>query len=638
MITASNIYLEFGQRELFKDLSFSIEKNQRIGLVGRNGSGKSTLLKVLSGLQGIDSGKLLIEKRIKIAYFPQEVVLISSRSVIEETLTAFGDLVDFKLEFDKLHSEFEKESTHTPEKIERFAFLQKELSEHDFDQCVIETKKMLSMLGFPVEKNDKPVGELSVGWKMRIVLAKLLLQKADFYLFDEPTNHLDIVAKDWFLDFLKYASFGFVLISHDRYFLDHLCHYIFDIDRGNLKIYRGNYTKYLEQKANDDAILESQYEAQQRHIKKTMETINRFKAKASKASMAQSMLKNLEKIDLIKIESNAPTIRLNFSNVKRSGDVILKVSNVNKTFESIELFKNVSFDIMRGDKVALIAANGKGKTTLLNLIAGKYPLENGTLKFGHNVEMAFFEQDQELTLNKNRTILEEVESICTTSEMRSRVRALLGAFLFSGDDVEKKIAVLSGGEKNRVAMVKTLLLDANFLILDEPTNHLDLQTKEILLKALNQYPGTILFVSHDRTFVDGLASRVLELNPNGIINYPGNYESFLYHKKHNELEHSTNTSPDKSNKKATQTTPQIQSTSVRTVSSKEWYETKKQMGSIERKIETLEKQLVTLNQDFEFLEFGTPEFEKTSKHINEVKSQIEKFYEKWEELQKIINP
>ncbi|MFA6535616.1 MAG: ABC-F family ATP-binding cassette domain-containing protein, partial [Candidatus Babeliales bacterium] len=480
--------------------------------------------------------------------------------------------------------------------------------------------------------------ELSVGWKMRIVLAKLLLQKADFYLFDEPTNHLDIVAKDWFLDFLKYASFGFVLISHDRYFLDHLCQYIFDIDRGNLKIYRGNYTKYLEQKANDDAILESQYEAQQRHIKKTMETINRFKAKASKASMAQSMLKNLEKIDLIKIESNAPNIRLNFSNVKRSGDVVLKVSDVNKTFEAVELFKNVSFDIMRGDKVALIAANGKGKTTLLNLIAGKYPLENGTLKFGHNVEIAFFEQDQELTLNKNRTILEEVESICTTSEMRSRVRALLGAFLFSGDDVEKKIAVLSGGEKNRVAMVKTLLLDANFLILDEPTNHLDLQTKDILLKALNQYPGTILFVSHDRTFVDGLASRVLELNPNGIINYPGNYESFLYHKKHNELEHSTSNSPDKSTSKAAPMIPQTQATPGKTVSSKEWYETKKQMGSIERKIETLEKQLVKLNQDFEFLEFGTPEFEKTSKHINEIKSQIEKFYEKWEELQKIINP
>lgn len=637
MITASNLCLEFGQLELFKDLSFSIEKNQKIGLVGRNGSGKSTLLKVLSGLQGIDSGKLLIEKNVKIAYFPQEVVLISNRSVIEETLTAFGGLVDFKLEFDKLHTEFEKESIHCPEKIERFAFLQKELSDNDFDQCLIETKKMLSMLDFPEENFNKPVGELSVGWKMRIVLAKLLLQKADFYLFDEPTNHLDIVAKDWFLDFLKHANFGFVLISHDRYFLDYLCQYIFDIDRGNLKIYRGNYTTYLEQKTNDDAVLVSQYEAQQRHIKKTMETINRFKAKASKASMAQSMLKNLEKIELIKIESNPPTIKLNFSNVKRSGDIVLKVSNVNKIFESVELFKNISFDIMRGDKVALIAANGKGKTTLLNLIAGKYPLENGTLKFGHNVEMAFFEQDQELTLNKNRTILEEVESICTTSEMRSRVRGLLGAFLFSGNDVEKKISVLSGGEKNRVAMVKTLLLDANFLILDEPTNHLDIQTKDILLKALNQYPGTILFVSHDRTFVDGLASRILELNPNGIHNYPGNYESFLYHKKHTELEKSTNSPSDKSNKKTTHIPIQSQTTLNKTVSSKEWYEAKKQVGSIERKIEALEKQLIKLNQDFEFLEFGTQDFDKTSKRIVEVKAQIEKMYEEWECLQKKIN-
>jgi ATP-binding cassette subfamily F protein 3 len=310
---------------------------------------------------------------------------------------------------------------------------------------------------------------------------------------------------------------------------------------------------------------------------------------------------------------------------------------------------------MRGDKVALIAANGKGKTTLLNLIAGKYPLEKGHLKFGHNVEMAYFEQDQELTLDKNRTVLEEVESICTTSEMRSAVRGLLGAFLFSGDDVEKKIAFLSGGEKNRVAMVKTLLLNANFLILDEPTNHLDLQTKEILLKALNQYPGTIIFVSHDRSFVDGLASRVLELLPDGIINYPGNYESFLYHKKHNMPDHiiNQNISGSSSKSLATRMTAATnskhgakqtndksagtsQDNSNATISSKEWYESKKKISSIERKIETLEKELLTLNQNFEILEFGTTEYDKTSERIKEIKSRLDIFYNEWEELQRKV--
>ncbi|KKQ32702.1 MAG: ATPase component of ABC transporter with duplicated ATPase domain [candidate division TM6 bacterium GW2011_GWF2_37_49] len=629
MLVARNITLSFNLRDIFNNLSFNINKDQRIGLVGRNGSGKSTLLKVLSGQQNIDSGQILIEKAVKIAYFPQEVVLVSDRAVLDETLTTFGPLADFNNEFILLKRDFESERVHSNEKLEHFAFLQKELSDHNFDQLIIDTKKMLTWLGFDSNKLDKPVSQLSVGWKMRIVLAKLLLQNADFYLFDEPTNHLDIVAKDWFLDFLKHANFGFVLISHDRFFLDNLCEYIFDLNNGNLKIYRGNFSKYVEQKQKDDAILQVQYEAQQKHFKKTMETINRFKAKASKASMAQSMLKSLEKIEMIEIESGPPEIKLNFSNVKRAGEITLTVEDVSKSFDSTLLFKHVSFNIKRGDKVGIVAANGKGKTTLLNLIAGKYALESGSVKFGHNVEVAFFEQDQEISLNKNRTILEEVESVCVTSEMRQRVRGMLGAFLFSGDDVEKKVGVLSGGEKNRVAMVKILLQNANFLILDEPTNHLDIQTKDILLKALNQYPGTILFVSHDRTFIDGLASRILELGVEGIIDYPGNYESYLYHKKHDVKQ-----LPEDGNKSGMQSSLSVEhSMRSNQQSSKEWYDLRKNISSIERKIASHEKELAELSGKFEFIEYGSNNYESAQLRINQLKTKLESFYKNWEEFQ-----
>jgi ATP-binding cassette subfamily F protein 3 len=623
MITASNVSLAFGQRELFKNISFSIEKNQKIGLVGRNGSGKSTLLKVLCDQQGIDEGQISVEKHVKIAYLPQEVVLTSQRSILDEALTTFGSLVDLNYELEALKAEKEL----SPAQLEHFVFLQNELSDKNFDQLIVQAKKMLTALGFEQNRLQRPVTELSVGWKMRLVLAKLLLQKADFYLFDEPTNHLDIVAKDWFLDFLKHSNTGFILISHDRFFLDELCENIFEIERGNLKIYKGNYSSYLEQKEKDETILLAQFQAQQKHIKKTTDLINRFRAKASKANMAQSLLKSLEKIELIEIEPKPPKVRLNFSNVKRTGDIVLSVKNICKSFNSQNLFKNVSFDIVRGDKVALVAANGKGKTSLLNLITGKYPNECGTIKFGHNVEPVFFEQDQEASLNKNRTVLEEAESICTTSEMRLRVRGLLGAFLFSGDDVEKRISVLSGGEKNRVAMVKILLKDANFLILDEPTNHLDIQTKEILLDALTQYPGTILFVSHDRTFIDKLATRVLELLPDKIINYPGNYESYLYHKKQVELQGQTRATPEKANI----TEPKKSS------SSKEWYEQKKRLGFVERKIDSLEKELLELNQKFEALQYASDEFQHAFKRINEIKEQLDSLYKEWEELQEKIS-
>jgi len=626
MLTANNISLVFGDKTIFNNISFNINQNQKIGLVGRNGSGKSTLLKVIARQQGLDGGIVSIEKNIKIAYLPQEVTLVSKKTIFDEVLTVFESDIALKKELDELEKYFDSHNQGEvcADKLERYSILQKEVAEKKIDLLIVEAKKMLQWLGFSQDQFEKPVEQLSVGWKMRLVLAKLLLQKADFYLFDEPTNHLDIVAKDWFLEFLKDSKFGFMLVTHDRFFLDNVCDYIFDLDQGNLKSYTANYSLYLEQKEKEKVLLQTKYKEQQKMIKKKTELVDRFRAKATKAKMAQSILKSLEKIEKIEIEHEQKDIKLSFPNVARSGRIVLKVQDLSKKFDDKTVFKNASFELFRGDKAAIVAANGKGKTTLLNLIANKYPLEKGSVEFGHNVQCALFEQDQERCLNKNNTIFEEVESICTTVEMRARVRGLLGTFLFPGDDVDKKIAVLSGGEKNRVAMVKVLLQQANFLILDEPTNHLDIQSKDILLKALQQYPGTLLFVSHDRMFVDNLATRIFELNFGEVVSFPGNYESYLYHKKQQEIQ------KQEDFKKSVKEKKSIKSK----VDNKEQYLKRKEINSLERKINSLEKKLNQLYEKFSILEYGTKEFDESSKRIEEIKSQLDNAFLKWEELQK----
>ncbi len=631
MLTAQHISLTLGDKIIFDDASFNINHDQRIGLIGRNGSGKSTLLKVINGSIPLDSGSLNVEKRYKVAYFPQEVVLVSTKSILDETMMAFGYVLDLKAEYEQLKTYCDNNPNPNPDKVERFSEVMHRLADINEKALLIKTKKILLGLGFDPKTFDQPVSTLSVGWKMRLVLAKLLLQDADFYLFDEPTNHLDIIAKDWFLDFLKNARFGFVLVSHDRFFLDHLCEYILELDRGHATLFHGNYEEFTKHKELETAAQQAAYEAQQRVIKQKQRTIDRFRAKASKASMAQSMIKSLERIELIEApEANQKTITLQLPPVKRTGDIVLHIKGVSKTFNEKVIFDHANFDLFRGDKAALVAANGKGKTSLLNLITGKYHNEHGTIKFGHNVEWAFFEQDQETCLDKNKTVLEEAESVCTSSEMRQRVRGLLGSFLFPGDDVEKKIAVLSGGEKNRVAMVKVLLLNANFLILDEPTNHLDIQSKEILLHALQQYQGTILFVSHDRSFLDQLATKIFELTEHGIVTYKGNYEDYLYYKQQREKMQNQPKEFGSTKQKTDTTNKQLSD-------GKQEYELRKKIGSLERKIESLDQELLTLNQKFDQLTYGTDAFEKNMNRIKQIQNQLKECWAQWEEAQMLLD-
>ncbi len=623
MITINNLSLNFGARSLYAGMSCTINQNQRIGLVGRNGAGKSTLLALIAQaiVNPASCPAISIAKNKKVAYLPQEVVLASEKTIVEETFTAFTELHAL-LEKTAL---IEKQLDENPDNsfyLEAYAELQTILADYNPAKALSETKEMLMGLGFPQEKFDQPVANLSVGWKMRIVLAKLLLQKADFYLFDEPTNHLDIVAKDWFLQFLKKAPFGFLLVCHERYFLNQLCTNIFELELGNAKMYTGNYSDYEEQKERDAAVLEQAFNQQQKEIKSKQETIDRFRAKASKARMAQSMMKALDKIERITLPPSPKNIHFKFPPLQPSGAVVLEAKSLSFTFDKKSIFKNIDLHIERGSKVALVAANGVGKTTLFNLITGKYPLQQGSISFGYKVKTAIFEQEQAAALDLNRSILENIESSGQNASTQI-IRNFLGSFLFSNDDVDKKVKVLSGGEKNKVGMIKVLLQNANFLLLDEPTNHLDIPSKEVLLKALKEYPGTVFFVSHDHDFINQLATQIIELTPHGAFKYEGNYETYLYHKNLIKKEQQ-----EKIAKKDAQT-PLINSEPV----TKESFERNKKMRSLERRIEQSEEKIAQTQESFTHLIYGTPAYIETEKTLKKHQEQLALCMQEWESLQ-----
>ena len=593
MIQIKNICLSFGQRHIFDDITLTIDPKERIGLVGLNGAGKSTLLKAIAKEQTLDDGLIQISRDMTIAYMSQETVLLTDKTVIDEALTVFGDF------------ELEEKARH-----------------------VAEIVRMLEGLGFSKNQMDGLVSSLSVGWKMRLVLAKLLLKKADFYLFDEPTNHLDIFAKDWFVPFLKNMSAGFLLVCHEQYVLDELCTKIIDVSRGKATAYRGNYSAFVDQKQAADERQMSAYEQQQKMIAQKKETIERFRAKASKAKMAQSMMKELEKIELLSPpETVSRSLVVPLPAVQRSGRIVLEAEQVGFSFGDKKIFSDVHLKIERGEKVALVSANGMGKTTLFNCIAGVYPLQKGSVTFGHNVEYALFHQDPNRSLDLKATVFDEmIQSAPHKTEQE--VRSLLGAFMFSGNDIHKKIGVLSGGEKNRVAMVKVLLQPANFLLLDEPTNHLDMPSKQVLLNALRQYQGTVLFVSHDHLFLNELPTRILELTPKGVHSYQGNYEQFKYYKMVQEQESVS----EKTVAKDTSNAPSAIEQPV--VSQKDSYEARKRVNSLASKIEKLEEKMEALQAELMKYPFGTPKYKKIYDEFIALTQEHQTLFDEWESLQK----
>jgi ATP-binding cassette subfamily F protein 3 len=623
VITVKDISLQFGEQIVFDEVSCMLYKHDRVGLVGRNGAGKSTFLKVLDGVIGIDSGNMEMQKGCKIAYMPQEVVITSNKNVLDETLSSLADLFAMDEQRKILAARIEHDATE--QDMIAYAELEHELMELNFELKKVEAEKILVGLGFDDAKKSMAVSQLSVGWRMRVVLAKLLLQDADFYLFDEPTNHLDLPAKTWFLNFLNNGDFGYLLVCHDRYFLDKACNKTFELSLGKLTVYHGNYSYYVEQKKIRQEHLMQAYEQQEREIKQKQRTIDRFRASANKASMAQSMIKALDKIERIEIEQAPKTMVLKIAPPQRSGQYVLTVKNVKFGFNT-PLFDQVSFEIERGDKIALVAPNGTGKTTLFNLIAKKLSLEHGSIVLGHQVSTALFDQDQEKVLDPDKTILQEVmDSLPHVKE--SEIRAVLGAFLFSGDDVHKVTRVLSGGERNRVAMTKVVLSKSNFYLLDEPTNHLDIESKEVILQALKNFEGTIFFVSHDQDFVNRLATKIIELHKHGVHVFEGNYDEYLAFKN--------NVANLKKNQNQHMPLKSIKETAVKPENKKEQYELQKKAKNLANRIASFKQKHTEILHNMGMAAYGgvqyqtlQSEFEKLQKNMQNATKELKELEQK----------
>ena len=533
MIQLNSAGKRYGHKLLFEGADLLITAQDRVGLVGANGTGKSTLLKILGGFESLDYGTLSVAKGISFGYLPQDGLNLSGRTVFAECVSVFEHLRDVERELEHLMSRI-AEVDHTSAEYEqianRYHSLEHEFRVHDGYSIEAQVGTVLAGLGFRPEDWHRQTEEFSGGWQMRIALAKLLLQKPNLLLLDEPTNHLDLESRNWLEEYLSEYPFAFVLISHDRYFLDVTVNRILEIWNKKIWVYPGNYEKYLAQKTQRQEQLEAAYRNQRERIEQLEVFINRFRYQATKAKQVQSRIKELEKMERIELPEEEKTIHFTFPQPKPSGRVVAEFAGVAKSYGPKEVFRDVNFLVEKGDRIALVGVNGAGKSTLIKLLAGIEPLSAGEYKLGHNVQFDYFAQDQYKALDQEARILDDLGR-ASPSSRETDLRNLLGCFLFSGDDVFKRIGVLSGGERNRYALLRMLLHPANFLLLDEPTNHLDMRAKDVLLDALSRYTGTVVFVSHDRYFIDKLATRVFEIGGGRVEVYPGNYEDFFWRKQ-----------------------------------------------------------------------------------------------------------
>jgi ATP-binding cassette subfamily F protein 3 len=533
MIQLSAAGKRFGHKLLFENADWLITPHDRIGLVGANGTGKSTLMKVLAGLDTFDYGSLIVAKGTTAGYLPQDGLSLSGRTVFAECMSVFDKLRAMEQELEALtHSmaELDHTSPEYADVADRYHRIEHEFRARDGYSIEAEVGRVLMGLGFRKEDWERRTEEFSGGWQMRLALAKLLLQQPNLLLLDEPTNHLDLEARNWLEEYLHNYPHAFVLISHDRFFLDVTVNKIAEIWNKRFWFYTGNYGKFLAQKKQRNEQLQAAYRNQRDRIEQLEVFINRFRYQATKAKQVQSRIKELEKIERIEIPLEEKTIHFTFPQPKPSGRIVAEFNGVAKSYGEKEVFRDVSFMIDRGDRIALVGVNGAGKSTLIKLLAGSEPLTRGEYRLGHNVQADYFAQDQYKELNPNARILDDLGDLSPGST-QTELRSLLGCFLFSEDDVFKKIGVLSGGERGRYALLRLLLHPANFLLLDEPTNHLDLRAKDVLLEALVKYTGTVVFVSHDRYFIDKLATRVFEIGKGEVEVYPGNYEDYLWRKQ-----------------------------------------------------------------------------------------------------------
>jgi ATP-binding cassette subfamily F protein 3 len=539
MLSLQNAGKRFGPRILFQEANWLITATEKTALVGGNGTGKSTLMKVLAGDEAsgtLDYGQLQRTRGMSIGYLPQEGLRLSGRSVFEECLTVFDELRGMETEIEWLAGQMaalDHAGSEYAAAAERYSMLQARFHALDGYALDAQVGSVLTGLGFSKQDWARRTEEFSGGWQMRIALAKLLLARPNLLLLDEPTNHLDLETRNWLEDYLRGYPFGYILISHDRYFLDVTVDRTVEIWNKRLQIYAGNYTKYLKQKEERKAQLIAAYKNQREQIEHLEAFINRFRAQATKAKQVQSRIKELEKIERIEVPEEEPIIHFSFPQPPPSGRTVVAVQSLAKSYESKQVLESVNFTIERGDRVALVGHNGAGKSTLIRLLTGVESPTSGTVQLGHNVIPEYFAQDQYKVLDPAARMLDDI-SRAAIKVPEVELRSLLGCFLFSGDDVFKPLGVLSGGERNRYAVARILVSPSNFLLLDEPTNHLDMRAKDVLLEAIESFSGTVIFVSHDRYFLDRLATKVLEVKDGGVVIYPGSFAEYVRDKEEQE--------------------------------------------------------------------------------------------------------
>lgn len=608
MISINNLEVEFSAKPLFHDVSFVINDNDRIALTGKNGAGKSTMLKILAGLEPPTGGSVSMPNDVTIGYLPQQMVLADDTTVAEEARKAFSELQVLKDELKECENQMalrtDYESEDYAKLLEHFDYLNHRLNIEGAMNMDAEIESTLTGLGFLSTDLNRPTSEFSGGWRMRIELAKILLRRPDILLLDEPTNHLDIESIQWLERFLQNKGKAVLLVSHDQAFLDNVTSRTIEINCGKIYDYKVNYTKFLELRKERVEQQKRAYENQQKMIADTKDFIERFRYKPTKAVQVQSRIKQLEKIVPIEVdEVDNSRLRLKFPPAERSGDFPLIVEGLGKSYGDHQVFSNAEFTIRRGEKVAFVGRNGEGKSTLVKCIMNEIPYD-GNLKIGHNVKIGYFAQNQAQLLDGELTVFETIDNVAT-GDMRTKVRDILGAFMFGGEAIDKKVKVLSGGEKTRLAMIRLLLEPVNFLILDEPTNHLDIPSKDVLKNAIAEFNGTVIIVSHDRYFMDGLVNKVYEFGHGKVREHLGGIYDFLQAKDLENLHDIEKKSePEKTSQtqKNTETPTVHEPATTRKLSYSEQKERARMISKAEKQVKSSENKIAELETEVKALE------------------------------------
>jgi ATP-binding cassette subfamily F protein 3 len=624
---------------LFRSLDFQINEKDRIGLVGENGTGKSTLMKMLSGLIAPDEGNVIGSKQLSFGYLPQDGLFVQGRTLFEEALSVFEGLLELERECRALEaelSEMEHSGGDYERKLERYSSVSQQFRMLGGYTMEAQAGTVLHGLGFGQPDFERPCEHFSGGWQMRIALAKLLLKQPSLLLLDEPTNHLDLEARNWLEEYLQQYPNALVLVSHDRFFLDSTVNRILEIRNRAVHFYKGNYQEYEKQREERIAQLIAAREAQDREIARIKAFADKFRYKATKAAQVQSRLKELEKMERIELPPESKHIHFRFPEGPRTGRVVLELANATAGYGGVPVLQDLNLRVERTERIALVGPNGAGKSTLMKVLAGRLPLSAGERREGQNVVVAYFSQDQDDLLSGTKTVWDEVYSVAP-SYIVPELRNLLGCFLFSGDSVEKPVSVLSGGERSRLLLCKLLLSPANSLLLDEPTNHLDLRSKDVLMESLREYGGTLIFVSHDRYFLNGLATKILEVGNGTAVPYIGNYEDYLYKKKADQQALQSENGLEERGRKASSAAeePASQGAKKKRVNPYKIQQLTDKIAGVESAIQSHETRAAVLSQMLASSELYRDQqlFRTTLEEHDHLQEELAAFMEEWEKLQ-----